>query len=65
MVNELSSARDAFVSPDEFAQQLGVRVSAVRSWIRRGELPAVRLGRLTLIPRDALQRLLERRTSAP
>jgi len=49
-----------FLKVAEFAEALGVPVARVQAWIREGQLPAVRLGRLILIPKDALQRMLDR-----
>lgn len=49
-----------FLSASEFAEALGVSEERVRTWLRRGQLPAVRLGRLILIPANALTLLLER-----
>ncbi len=51
---------EGFLSPDEFAHELGVKSESVRTWVRRGLLPCVQLGRLQLIPRDALDRLLRK-----
>jgi excisionase family DNA binding protein len=54
------SPRDGFIEPAEFAQKLGVPTSRVMTWIREGGLPAVRLGRLILVPVDALRLVLDR-----
>jgi excisionase family DNA binding protein len=54
------SPTDGFVAPAEFARTLGVPTARVMAWIRDGALPAVRLGRLILIPVDALRLVLER-----
>ena len=56
----MPSIKDDFLQITEFARELGVPVTRVQGWIREGRLPAVRLGRLTLIPKDALRRMLER-----
>lgn len=55
-----SPVTEGFASPEEFARTLGVPTSRVLAWIREGQLPAVRLGRLVLIPVDALRLVLER-----
>ena len=52
---------EGFLTPDEFAKKLGVTPTVVRTWIREGALPAVRLGRLVLVPEDALLRIIDRR----
>jgi excisionase family DNA binding protein len=49
-----------FLRPAEFAEALGVSVITVQVWVRDGRLPAVRLGRLILIPEDALRRVADR-----
>lgn len=41
-------------TPEEAAPRLGVGVKAVHALIRRGELPAVRVGRRWFVPRQAL-----------
>lgn len=50
--------RDQYVTPSEVALQLGVSREAVRQWIIKGQIPALRLpgprGRY-LIRRDAVQ----------
>ncbi len=56
----MTSVKDDFLTIQEFARELGVPAGRVQAWIREGQLPAVRLGRLTLIPKDALRRMLER-----
>jgi excisionase family DNA binding protein len=55
-----SPVTEGFTSPAEFARTLGVPTTRVLVWIREGYLPAVRLGRLVLIPVDALRLVLER-----
>jgi excisionase family DNA binding protein len=49
-----------FLTPEEFGTALGVRTGTVLSWVRAGQVPAVKLGRRVLIPADALQRLVDR-----
>jgi excisionase family DNA binding protein len=46
------------LTPKECAEILGVDKKSVYAGIERGEIPAIRLGRLLLVPRPALQRLL-------
>lgn len=43
---------------EEAAQQLGVHPESVRRAIRKGRLPAVRIGRRTLIAQAVLNNLL-------
>ncbi len=40
----------------EFSQESGLTEAAVYGHIARGNLPAIRLGRTILIPRDALKK---------
>lgn len=49
-----------FLRVEDFASALGVKPDRVHAWIREGKLPAIRLGRLTLVPEDALRRMLMR-----
>jgi len=49
-----------FLSLRDYAEVFGVKQATIQRWVRDGSLPAVRLGRLTLIPKDALERLVER-----
>jgi excisionase family DNA binding protein len=44
---------------EEAARTLGCGRNAAYQAVRRGEIPAIRLGRRILIPRVALERLLE------
>lgn len=43
---------------DETAERLGISRNGAYDAIRRGELPALRLGRRLVVPRAALDRLL-------
>lgn len=52
---------DRYYRPQEFADALGVTIETVRGWLRQDRVPCVRLGRVCLIPKDALERLLEGR----
>lgn len=47
-----------FVRPKEASAETGVTDSTIYNWIRRGVLPAVRIGGTLLIPRDAFERVL-------
>jgi excisionase family DNA binding protein len=51
---------EGFISLKEFAEALDVSEERVQAWIRDGELPVVRLGRLVFIPKDVLRRMLDR-----
>ncbi len=50
---------DGFMTPEAFAKAVGVPTSNVRRWICNGELPALKVGRLLVIPENALQLALE------
>ena len=54
------SLRDRYYTPHEFAQIVGVVTDTVLAWVRDERLPAIKLGKVILIPRDALERLLDR-----
>lgn len=43
---------------DETAERLGISRNGAYDAIRRGELPALRIGRRLVVPRAALDRLL-------
>jgi excisionase family DNA binding protein len=59
----LGPERRAF-SVSEAAEMLGLHRQTVAAAIRRGDLPAVRLGRKVLVPRAALDRFLDTDTAA-
>lgn len=48
-----------FIRPNGAASILGVCDRTIYNWIRRGVLPAIRIGGTILIPREAFERLLE------
>lgn len=48
-----------FLTPEQFAERLGVPTHQIRRWINVGQIPAIRLGRRILVPSDALERLLD------
>gem|GEM_PF-1705772 len=53
-----------YVSPEDVAKLLRVAKSSVYGWVRRGELPHYRIGRLLRFKRVDLDRFLaERRVS--
>ncbi len=45
----------AFISPETYAVHTGVAYNTVLAAIRRGELPALKIGRVYRIPREALE----------
>ena len=49
-----------FLTPSQFGKAVGVSRATVLRWIRAGQLPAARVGRTIRVPRDALERVLER-----
>jgi len=48
----------AFLTDYEVAEEVGVGVESVRRWMRRGDLPAVKMGRHWRIPRPVWERFL-------
>ncbi len=55
----------ATLTVEEAATLLGVGRVTVYEAIRRGEMPAIRLGKRILVPRAALQRMLEEGNQPP
>jgi excisionase family DNA binding protein len=49
-----------FLTPQEVSDLLQVSVYTVRRWIKQGELPAYKVGRLWRIKKDDLNRWLSR-----
>lgn len=48
-----------FFTPEEFAKQTGRSRWRIYQAIKRGDLPAVKMGRSVLIPADAIEDLVE------
>ena len=48
-----------FVKASDAARALGVTAATIRNAVRRGDLPAIRLGRHILVSREALDQLVE------
>ena len=51
------------LSVEEVAEVLGIGRNSAYEAIRRGEIPALRLGRRLVVPRQALERLLRNSNS--
>ena len=58
VVGQLSGNTPSVFSVDEVAKILRIARVSVYQAIERGELPSIRFGRRILIPRTALERLL-------
>lgn len=59
MPNSISPAEmERFLPVKEFAAKQGVSEWTVREWAHRHGLPHVRMGKLILIPPDALERMI-------
>lgn len=54
-----SKAEKPFVKASDAARALGVTAATIRNAVRRGDLPAIRLGRHILVSREALDQLIE------
>ena len=54
----LSESRKT-LTVDETASALGISRNAAYEGVRRGEIPSIRVGRRLLVPRPALERMLE------
>lgn len=61
--NDLST-KSPFITRREYALTARIGLSSVDEGIRRGEIPVVRLGRRVLIPKRALEDLIEAAFSA-
>lgn len=48
-----------YLTAADVAKRLSVKPKTVRSWIKRGELRALRFGRLYRIPEDAVDEMAE------
>lgn len=60
----IGAMTDLVLTVDEAAAALGLHRQSVYAAIRNGELPAVRVGRKILVPREALERYLTERALA-
>jgi excisionase family DNA binding protein len=47
-----------FLTDYDIAEEVGVGVESVRRWMRRGDLPAVKMGRHWRVPRPVWERFL-------
>ncbi len=54
----LSESRKT-LTVDETASALGISRNAAYEGVRRGEIPSIKVGRRLLVPRAALERMLE------
>lgn len=61
MLNEIT--RNVTLTVDETSRLLRLSRGATYEAVRRGQLPSIRIGRRILIPRAALEKLLERQDS--
>lgn len=55
--------RTEWLSAEDIAEELNVKVSTVRSWIRNRKLKAVKLGRDYRIKREDYEKFLEERSN--
>lgn len=51
------SPKKAFVSPQTAADTFDVSYSAIISAIHRGDVPAIKIGRIFRIPREAMEKI--------
>ncbi len=58
-MNTASKTEKPFIKASDAARALGVSAQTIRNAVRRGDLPAIRLGRHILVAREALDRLVE------
>lgn len=50
---------ESFLTVDQVAAKLQVRSTTIREWIRKGQLPAVKLGRIYRIEPEQLERFIK------
>lgn len=56
---------EKFFSCEEIAERYAVKITTVWEWIRRGDLPAVKVGRLYRIRADDLEAFERKRRTVP
>ncbi len=56
---------DEYLTPEEVAQTLKVSEKVVGDWLRAGEIPGTKVGRLWRIPKSDLEAWLESNTQRP
>ena len=56
---------EKLLTPEQVAERLRVTERTVYSWLRRGKLPALKLGRLWRIRPDDLETFLENARKMP
>lgn len=56
-------AAEEYITAAEAAKVASVRADTVREWVRRGDLPAHRAGRLLRVRRDELEAYLARQSN--
>jgi excisionase family DNA binding protein len=52
---------DNYYTTRQIAEGLGVKPATVRSWVRHGRVPFVRVGTILLFPKDAISVYLQKR----
>lgn len=60
----MSIASRSYVAPFTIAHELDVSDDVVRRWIRRGELPTVKIEGFVRVPVEAYQAFLRRKIAA-
>ena len=56
----MSNSERLTITVDEAAARLGLSRNGAYEAVRRGEIPSLRIGRRVLVPRAALERMLDR-----
>ncbi|MCC5948515.1 MAG: helix-turn-helix domain-containing protein [Nitriliruptoraceae bacterium] len=64
MTNTSNPQRDT-LTVRETATRLGIGMNTAYVAIRNGEIPAIRIGRRVLVPRDQLERMIAGEQAAP
>jgi excisionase family DNA binding protein len=56
---EKETGNTVMLRPDQVAEILGLPGSTIRRWLREGKIKGVKMGRLWLIHKDEINRILE------
>jgi len=61
-VSAITSMNKRFITLTEAAAILGVSYSTMRRLIRQGKINAIRVGRIVLIPKEEIEKLIKELT---
>ena len=58
---EYDPIRDDYLTTRQLAGAVGVKPATVRSWVRQGRVPFVKLGTILLFPKEEIGLYLQKR----